>query len=145
MKTKTILIAVAIPAAVMLIAVIAIPIVRGIPSVDSPWVPKCTLHQLTGLHCPGCGTTRAVHAIAQGRIHDAIRFNPLLVFGLPVILVAIAVQRHRESRGHRSAPGLAWAIVGVLCLYMLARNLPSPDRGWLAPPPAESLVSGEAE
>lgn len=142
MKAKYI-IAIAFPMAMMLIAVVATTGLRVIPSVDSPWIPKCTIHRLTGLHCPGCGTTRAVHAIANGRVQDALRFNPLLILGLPVMILAIAVQRHRERRGHRAVPGLAWAIVVVLCVYTLARNLPSPDRGWLAPPPATSNATVE--
>lgn len=131
---------VAIGIAVTLLGVglATIVLMRGIATVDSPWIPKCTIHRLTGLHCPGCGSTRAVHAIASGRIREAIAFNPLFVLALPLIVAGLVWQRNRERHGRRALPGLAWSIFVLLIVYTLARNLPSPDRGWLAPPSSVS-------
>jgi len=39
--------------------------------------PPCFFHQVTGLPCPGCGSTRAVVQLAQGHIAAAFIFNPL--------------------------------------------------------------------
>lgn len=97
------------------------------------WFPKCALYRWTGLHCPGCGTTRALNALLHGRIWAAIRFNPLLILGGPVIAWLLLRQRRREQAGSLAAPGLAWALLCVLALYGLARNIPSPSRSWLAP------------
>ncbi len=125
------------------IFVVAMLVFRSLGSVDSPWVPKCALHHLTGLHCPGCGTTRAIHALANGRFGDAIRFNPLLILGLPAILGAISFQRRRERRGQPAWPGLAWTCVAVLLVYSVARNVPSPERAWLAPPAVAAEAYGD--
>jgi hypothetical protein len=72
----------------------------------------------------------------RGNLWEAIRFNPLLILGGPVILVAIGVQRRRERAGAPAAPRLIWGLFAVLVIYSIARNLPSPTRSWLAPPSA---------
>lgn len=46
--------------------------------------PRCWLHETTGLLCPGCGTTRALHALLHGDLVAAVRLNALAVAGLGV-------------------------------------------------------------
>lgn len=48
------------------------------PPATTPFYPKCLFKQATGLDCPGCGTTRALHALLHGRVGEAFRFNPML-------------------------------------------------------------------
>jgi hypothetical protein len=38
----------------------------------------CPFRSLTSIPCPTCGATRGVLALAEGRITDAIVFNPLI-------------------------------------------------------------------
>ena len=40
-------------------------------------LPACGFRQATGLPCPGCGSTRALLALAGGDVAGAWRFNPL--------------------------------------------------------------------
>ena len=47
--------------------------------------PPCPLHRYTGLWCPGCGTTRALHQLLHGNVAAAFWFNPLAISLLPVI------------------------------------------------------------
>ena len=47
-------------------------------------VPLCLVHRLTGLDCPGCGATRAVHALLDGDLPLALRNNVLIVVALPI-------------------------------------------------------------
>ena len=53
----------------------------AIDPAESDVYPPCALHWLTGLHCPGCGSTRAAHALLHGNFFDALCFNALLVIG----------------------------------------------------------------
>ena len=106
---------------------------RYAPS-ESKYYPKCAFYEWTGMHCPGCGSTRALSALARGRFVDAVRNNPLLVLGGPIIFGLILMQRRREQSGAAAAPKLAWALFAVVVTYFVARNVPSPQRSWLAPP-----------
>jgi len=46
-------------------------------SLVAPFVPGCLFHALTGIPCPGCGTTRAVLALAHADVGAALAWNPL--------------------------------------------------------------------
>jgi Protein of unknown function (DUF2752) len=106
----------------------------------SAFYPKCVFYQATGLHCPGCGATRSLHALANGEVLLAIRCNPLLIVGLPIILCVIAIQQRRERAGELASPKLAWVLFAILLIYMIGRNVPSPTRSPLAPPASPTRV-----
>ena len=60
--------------ALLLIAIAAAGALLVISRVDperAAWFPKCLVTQTTGLYCPGCGTSRALHALTEGRVADA--------------------------------------------------------------------------
>ena len=50
---------------------------RSMNLADAVLWPKCIYHQLTGWHCPGCGLTRAIQALVQGKILQAFAYNAL--------------------------------------------------------------------
>ena len=62
--------------------------------------PACMFRTLTGLACPGCGSTRALHQLLHGHVGNAFVLNPLLLIALPILLYVLV--RHT-----------AWAINGV--------------------------------
>ena len=111
-------------------------LMNGGPSA-MPWT--CLLHDLTGLHCPGCGMTRAANAVLEGNVAAAFRFNPLGVILLPLALVALVPEvlgwlrgcppAWRFPLGKRGAWILAWLVIG----FAVLRNLPFPPFNWLAP------------
>ncbi len=103
------------------------------------WYPKCAFHTWTGFHCPGCGTTRALHSLAHGRLLDAIRFNSLLIIGGPIMALLIFRARRREKTTGVAAARLSWTLFIVVTLYFIGRNVPSPTQSWLAPPPQAEL------
>ncbi len=107
---------------------------RNYPPTSDSWYPKCVFHQATGLHCPGCGGTRALRALALGDFGLAIRCNPLLIVGLPIILVLVWRQRRREHNGGPASPRFAWIVFVVVVVYFVGRNFPSPTASPFAPP-----------
>jgi hypothetical protein len=44
--------------------------------------PACPFHALTGVPCPGCGTTRAALAFFRGDVAAALAWNPLAATAL---------------------------------------------------------------
>lgn len=105
---------------------------------DDSYYPRCQLHALTGLHCPGCGTTRALHALLNGRVAEALAYNALFPFVLPAVGWAF-VRSVRVSRGLSPAtPGRAstWGfrmLAVTVVLYGVLRNVPAYPFTLLAP------------
>lgn len=105
-----------------------------------PWLPGCMFHQLTGLHCPGCGMTRAAHAALHGKIGEAFRYNPVGMVLLPLAFVGVGIELVGWAWGRplpfRLNPGAkgAWCIVGVLITFWILRNIPLWPFTLLAPP-----------
>lgn len=49
----------------------------------------CPLKLLTGIPCPGCGTTRAVFAMLNGDVIQALMINPIgLLFSAGILLAS---------------------------------------------------------
>lgn len=98
--------------------------------------PTCPFLALTGLSCPGCGSLRALHALAHGRVAEAVGLNALLVLvALPLLALAwvgwarrAAARRPRARLAH---PAWVWALLALTVAFGAARN--SPGGAWLAP------------
>jgi hypothetical protein len=97
--------------------------------------PACPFLLVTGQYCPGCGTLRAVHAMAHGDLGEALARNPLTVAAVPlVLLIWLAWARRAVTGRPRSwaAPGWAiWALGAAVVVFWVLRNLPGFE--WLAP------------
>ena len=98
--------------------------------------PRCTLHMLTGLECPGCGGQRAVHQLLHGEINAAFQANALLVGLLPVgawlllRFILARCTRHNLPAMFLNRTSL-WLFVAALVVFGLVRNLPGFE--WLRP------------
>ena len=91
--------------------------------------PRCWLYQTTGLQCPGCGTTRAFHALLHGDLAAALRFNALAVCGLAVgawfaVRWIWAWQTGRWWRNPFRHPYVLAALGGIAFGFGVVRNLP---------------------
>jgi hypothetical protein len=98
--------------------------------------PKCLFHELTGLYCPGCGTTRALYFLLHGSFLQALQNNALVIFLLPVLGATMLWRSWR-----RRPPSLdsrfrsIWIVVllAVVVVFGVLRNLPARPFCWLAP------------
>ena len=100
--------------------------------------PSCWFHTLTGLYCPGCGATRALHALLHGEMGQAMDHNFLFVVTGPAIiawaffLLYGALRHNRISR--LAIPGRV--VAGALLLaatFAILRNLPFAPFSSMAP------------
>lgn len=95
--------------------------------------PRCTVKQLTGFDCPGCGGLRATHQLLHGQVFAAFRLNPLLVTLAPLAaawLVWAGVQsfRRRTFPEIPLTPRRVWLLVAVTLGFSVLRNLPPGGR-----------------
>jgi len=52
--------------------------------------PKCPFRLITGLQCPGCGTTRACYQLLHLHPVAAFKLNPLTMMTLPFLIYGLA-------------------------------------------------------
>jgi hypothetical protein len=98
--------------------------------------PRCQFHALTGLQCPGCGATRAVHHLLHGEVLAAIRSNaPLVLFFVPVLGLWGWKGLLGQRVEHRFTGRWAVGILILLLAFFVVRNVPGPTHAWLNPPP----------
>lgn len=123
-------------AAVML-AILVIIALHVFPPEGQAFYPACGFHSWTGLHCPGCGSLRAMHHLTHGRLLAAADSNLLLVAGIAALGVRTL---WRWVRGRPL--GVRWAEVpsrwfglmaASLIVFGILRNLPVFPFSWLAP------------
>jgi len=125
-------------------AVAALFVVRAIDPADPAdghFYPFCVFHQLTGLHCPGCGTLRAMHQLLHGNLAAALRMNVLSVCLLPIMFVVVVRNAVGAWRGipvvwHRPRwvpAGWRWGVVILIVGFGILRNVPAWPFTLLAP------------
>ena len=107
------------------------------PATDSHF-PACPLHNFTGLHCPGCGTLRAIHCLVHGHLFAAFHLNPLMLLSLPLIAWLKLEQASRSGwlpgNLRISVPGkIIRSIPWIVIAYFVLRNLPLFPFSLLAP------------
>jgi hypothetical protein len=100
--------------------------------------PPCLFHLLSGLHCPGCGSLRALYQLSHGHVAAALGLNPLMVLSLPFLGYAFLSRASLHIRG-RSLPGVSvspywyWLLLGSILAFWLLRNIPLYPFNLLAP------------
>ena len=66
-------------------------LLASIDSVNYMALPKCPIKLITGIDCPSCGGTRALHSLLHGHFLQALSYNYFLVIGIPYFLMAAIV------------------------------------------------------
>lgn len=99
-------------------------------------VPACAFRALTGVDCPGCGGTRAVHALLHGDVGNALNHNALATVAILMGIVWVVVSFIRRRLGREPlrvsmTPGWGIALVVVVGAFWLLRNLPVFPLSWL--------------
>jgi hypothetical protein len=111
-----------------------------VPPAEHSGYPTCPFHDLTGLHCPGCGTLRCLHALLHGNLPQALAYNVLTVLALPFLLawyarLGLAAWRDRPPKARRVPARWVRVLFAVILAYWVLRNLPWFPFDQLAPHP----------
>ena len=98
-------------------AVAGLAVLYAFDPATSRFYPPCAFHSLTGLQCPGCGGTRALHQLLHGNVRAAFQLNPMLFAAMAFVPVAVM----RPSI--LTKPWFAWTAAAVLVTWGVLRNL----------------------
>ncbi len=99
-------------------------------------VPPCLFHRVSGLYCPGCGGTRAVHALLEGNLIASFLYHPFVPYAAvlyALFMVSHTVEwiaaRKKSSRETRFTKGLSlnsgYLFAGILLILLqwMVKNL----------------------
>lgn len=101
-------------AAVLFCASVAAIVLRRFPPELYGFYPQCPVHEYLGVLCPGCGGTRAIAALLQGRFWSALQSNALVTVGvLPLSVIYLAGCFTRARRGGE----YRWPSVPTVAVY----------------------------
>lgn len=93
------------------------------PPVTSGFYPQCVFRQATGLDCPGCGITRALHALLHGRVREAFGYNPMLFAFMFVGGISLPSFLRGETPRFFYARWFGWGAFFVLAGWWVLRNI----------------------
>ncbi len=85
----------------------------------------CPLYETTGILCPICGTTRALHALTHGDMLLALQSNAVLILALPVLLY-FWVGWFRGKLPVFNFGKTTKMVVGAVFMFAVARNIDTP-------------------
>lgn len=90
-------------------------------------VPPCSFHSVTGFYCPGCGGTRAVHALLHGRILESLRYHPFVLYfavGYVVYMLShlLDIMSKGRVKGLSFCPYYWYVAVGLLLGQWVLKN-----------------------
>jgi hypothetical protein len=91
--------------------------------------PVCLFRLVTGLTCPGCGTTRALHQIMHGHFETAFELNPLLLVASPFLVFTfvrynLMVLRGGAPRKNALRAPYIYALFFIVVGFWIFRNTP---------------------
>jgi hypothetical protein len=91
--------------------------------------PKCPFRLLTGLQCPGCGSTRACYQLLHLHPVAAFKLNPLFMLTLPFIIYGFLGYTKSAITGHPQRrvfiPSFyLWAWLVLMIFFWIFRNTP---------------------
>ena len=91
--------------------------------------PVCPFFAITGFACPGCGLTRAFHALFHGDLIVALDFNLLspvwaVMFGYAWVSLLLVAIRGRGLPLWMTRPAFLWTFMTVLLVFGVVRNIP---------------------
>lgn len=87
----------------------------------------CLFHAMTGLYCPGCGGTRAVGYLLQGRLLLSLRYHPLVLYAvLAAAVEALSFLLAKAWGDRRFYLGpeklLVYAAAGIVAANFVVKN-----------------------
>ena len=94
--------------------------------------PVCFFKKLTGLDCPGCGSTRALHAMLHGQFLLAANYNLLAVLLTPVMACGLLYFFTGKGEKLWSKLNKPLYYFIIICVFFILRNIHVYPFAWLS-------------
>ncbi len=103
-------------------------IVWNIPTLRDYVTAPCVLRTVFGFYCPGCGGTRAVKALLQGKILTSLYYHPLVLYGAVgvgafLITNSLAMITKGKIKGLPYKSWYLYGIIAVIVVNFLWKNI----------------------
>lgn len=108
------------------IAIFGLILVKNYNPEDETFFIPCFFNKVTGLKCAGCGMTRAMHHLVNGRIGKAIWYNLMIVPG--VFVLTYSGYRYckfiikDEPMVNKTLENTLKIFLVVIIIFMISRN-----------------------
>ncbi len=92
-------------------------------------VPPCGFRFVTGYYCPGCGGTRAVRALLQGRLVESFLYHPFVLYCAViagVFMISNTIQlltKNKWKIGLKYRHGYLYGGVVVIIVNWILQNI----------------------
>jgi hypothetical protein len=102
------------------------------PPAQYSFYPRCPIHELLHLQCPGCGATRAVADILRGHFAEAMHLNAFVTLLLPFaaaygILCYSRLLQRKPVRWPQPPSAIVYTALTLAAIFTIIRNLPPPS------------------
>lgn len=118
---------------VLVLAVSGLIVLAGLlglyffPAGEQAFYPDCPACTRFGFYCPGCGTGRALSALAHGEIISAFKYNPLAVCLVPLLLYWFAARVtagcEKKLPEPKYRPYMLVIFLIIVALFGILRNI----------------------
>ena len=112
---------------IVVLSILAVVIYFLFDPTSSELFPKCAFYMLTGYKCPGCGMQRMAHALLNGEVLEAFRYNAFLMVVFPLAFFLLVLEHYR-NRFRRLYMWLSFSYIGIgflviTILWWVLRNV----------------------
>lgn len=81
----------------------------------------------TGWKCPGCGSQRAIHALLNGQVWEAVKFNAIFVLSLAIVAVYVYAEvtkcKHPAFYRLINSRTVIYSLLAMYIAWWILRNV----------------------
>jgi hypothetical protein len=105
----------------------ALAVIYRFPPTEYSFYPRCPIYLATHWLCPGCGSTRALHALLHLDVAGALHYNALFTLLFPLVCLWLGFICYRimqyDQFPNLAIPRIVTAcLIATVVLFTVARN-----------------------